>query len=376
VVVGGSAAGEGNVVSGNLGVGVLASDNDGVGSVLGNFIGVAPDGVSPMGNGSHGISTTGTSGPLVGNLTGASPEACTGGCNTIRFNGGAGISFPYGLARETIRGNRISDNVQLGIDLAVSGPTANDAGDASLPQNAPVLQVVLRGGTTSIQGAIETLASTLVNVDVFGNATQDASGFGEGDVYLGTTSCTTGVDGSCTWSLIVPSAPAFLTATATVTSRGTSEFAATFLDSDGDGFGDGFDVCPGVSNPDQIDDDFDGHGNVCDCAPNDGGSFAPVTEIAALTMETDKQTVSWPSQTQATGSGTLHQLLRGALSQLPVGSGPAEACVSSSSASSFTDSSVPAPGAGYWYVVRAKNACATSSYGNATSGPRVSSTCP
>jgi hypothetical protein len=246
----------------------------------------------------------------------------------------------------------------------------------SLPQNAPVLQVVARGGTnTSIQGAIETVPSVLVSIDVFGSDSIGPSGFGEGDVYLGTTSCNTGAGGSCTWSLLAPPAPAFLTATATVTSRGTSEFAAVFVDSDGDGFGDSFDVCPGVSNPDQIDDDFDGHGNICDCAPDDGGSFAPVTEIATLTMETDKQTVSWPSQTQATGSGTQHQLLRGALSALPVGSA-GETCVSSSPTASFTDVSVPSPGGGYWYVVRAKNACATSTYGNATSGPRVSSTCP
>ncbi len=375
LVVGGSLAGEGNVISGNQTVGVLASDNDGVGTVLGNLIGVAPDGVSPMGNGSHGISVTGFSGPIVGNLTGATPGACTGSCNVIRFNGGAGISFPYAFARETILGNRISDNTELGIDLASAGPTGNDAGDTSLPQNAPVIQVVIRAGSTSIQGTIQTVASTLVNVDVFGNGTPDPSGFGEGDVYLGTATCTTNIGGSCTWALVVSSAPAFLTATATVTSRGTSEFAATFLDSDGDGFGDTFDVCPGVSNPDQIDDDFDGHGNVCDCAPNDGGSFAPVTEIATLTMEPDKQTVSWPSQTQASGTGTLHQLLRGLTTQLPVG-GPSEACVASGPAGSFTDASLPPPGGAYWYVVRAKNACATSSYGNATAGPRVSSTCP
>ena len=234
---------------------------------------------------------------------------------------------------------------------------------------------MIRAGNTSIQGAIETLPSKLVNIDVFGNASVDPSGFGEGDVYLGTTTCITGVSGSCTWTLLVPSAPTYLTATATVTGRGTSEFAATFLDSDGDGFGDTFDVCPGISNPDQIDDDFDGHGNVCDCAPQDGGSFAPVTDIATLTMEPNKQTVSWPSQTEATGTGTQHQLLRGLTTQLPVG-GAFETCVSSSPASSFTDASLPPLGAAYWYVVRAKNACATSGSGDATAGPRVSSTCP
>ncbi|HET9300151.1 MAG TPA: hypothetical protein VFO11_09400, partial [Candidatus Polarisedimenticolaceae bacterium] len=61
--------------------------------------------------------------------------------------------------------------------------------------------------------------------------------------------------------------------------------------------------------------------------------------------------------------------------QRPVG-GAAETCVSSGPASSFTDASLPPLGAAYWYVVRAKNACATSSYGDATAGPRLSGTCP
>ena len=76
--VGGPNSGDGNVVSGNLGSGILAgNDNGGSCTVQGNLIGVAPDGVSPMGNGSHGVETT-SFGISVGGTTGVTPGACTG----------------------------------------------------------------------------------------------------------------------------------------------------------------------------------------------------------------------------------------------------------------------------------------------------------
>ena len=102
LVTGGANPGEGNVISGNLGVGILTGS--GGGSILGNLIGVAPDGVSAMGNGSHGISTSGTIGPIVGGLTGITPGACTGACNTIRFNAGSGIHLPAENGRQQIVG--------------------------------------------------------------------------------------------------------------------------------------------------------------------------------------------------------------------------------------------------------------------------------
>ena len=216
-----------------------------------------------------------------------------------------------------------------------------------------------------------------MSVDVFGSATADPSSYGEGDVWLGTAFVNLDTSGNGSWEVFAPSAPAVLTAVAITSGRGSSEFALNFLDADNDGFADGFDVCPQVANPDQIDDDVDGHGNVCDCAPSDPGAFATVSEVSGPTLGADKQTVSWVSQVAATGSGTVHQLLRGALGQFPVGSGASEVCLSTSSAASFVDASAPVAGSGYWYLVRAKNACGTGTYGTASGGsPRVSSTCP
>ena len=45
-------------------------------------------------------------------------------------------------------------------------------------------------------------------------------------------------------------------------------------DSDGDGTPDASDNCVNVINPYQIDGDGDATGDVCDCAPDEGGNSA------------------------------------------------------------------------------------------------------
>jgi len=41
------------------------------------------------------------------------------------------------------------------------------------------------------------------------------------------------------------------------------------------------------------------------------------------------------------------------------------------------DATVPAPGAGFYYLVRARNACAVGTYGTQTGGtPRTTAACP
>jgi len=79
---------------------------------------------------------------------------------------------------------------------------------------------------------------------------------------------------------------------------------------------------------------------------------------------------------------TEYDMVRGALSNLPVGPGGAgETCFPDLSGPSTSDASAPAAGTGYWYIVRGVNGACTElspgSYGNASSGiQRVTSTCP
>jgi len=89
-------------------------------------------------------------------------------------------------------------------------------------------------------------------------------------------------------------------------------------------------------------------------------------------------TLSWTSAAPTAGVATTHQLLRGPVGGLPVGSGGAEICLSAgTTAASLIDSDVPSAGAGFWYVVRAANSCGQGGYGTTSAGQnRASATCP
>jgi hypothetical protein len=158
--------------------------------------------------------------------------------NTVAFSEGNGVtvhSLVHGVA---IRGNRIRENGELGIDLigpTGGGVTPNDFGDvddgANHLQNFPVLGRVFTNGATLFVGG--GLASTPVQtfaIDFFDNPACDPSGFGEGAVYLGSKTVTTDAQGRvaflATFASPVP-AGHFITATATNLGLGeTSEFSA------------------------------------------------------------------------------------------------------------------------------------------------------
>src|SRR6185369_12092921 len=127
------------------------------------------------------ISVLGNNGPVIGGTVGLTPGACTGSCNAIRFNGSTGIRFANsGLA---VRANRISDNAGLGIDFGGLGPDPNDFPDLG-PRNFPTVTFAVYdsgSNTTTIQGTLKSTASTTFAIDVYGNATPDPSGYGEGD---------------------------------------------------------------------------------------------------------------------------------------------------------------------------------------------------
>jgi hypothetical protein len=212
-----------NVISGNNGWGVLIGGNVATAnSVLENFIGVSASGL-PMGNASHGV--------LV-----AAPNNSIGGANdgnTIAYNGGRGVAIsstgPYSGNR--IRENLIYSNGNLGIDLNLDGVTLNDLGDTdtgpNLLQNFPVLTSASTGG--AIVGTLNSTASTTFRVEFFSSPSCDSSGYGEGQVYLGSGNFAT--DGSGNIAVNLAAGPLTaghaITATATnLTTNDTSEFSA------------------------------------------------------------------------------------------------------------------------------------------------------
>ncbi len=127
-----------------------------------------------------------------------------------------------------------------------------------------------------------------------------------------------------------------------------------------------------------LDSDGDGAPNVNDCAPQDPGAFAIPAEVKGDRFGSDKRTYSWTSSVSSSGSATVHDVMRGALNEFPVGGGGAETCLASGIvASSIADATVPAPSSGLYYLVRGRNVCGTGTYGSATSGAqRTTSACP
>ena len=65
-----------------------------------------------------------------------------------------------------------------------------------------------------------------------------------------------------------------------------------------------------VGEPDADGDLF---GDVCDCAPADGGAFATPHEIAGLRPTANKTTLEWESDAGNSGVATVYDLLRGEL---------------------------------------------------------------
>jgi hypothetical protein len=72
-----------------------------------------------------------------------------------------------------------------------------------------------------------------------------------------------------------------------VYAAGGDQFTYTFNDSDGDGVCDEVDNCPAVCNPQQLDRDGDGLGDLCDPSPGCGGCNTPTCEQPCVTSRTN-----------------------------------------------------------------------------------------
>ena len=100
-------------------------------------------------------------------------------------------------------------------------------------------------------------------------------------------------------------------------------------------------------------------------------------EITGLSLYEDKVSISWDSAASTAGNSTVHDVLRSSMRQLPVGGGPSETCLGSTSASITSDSEFPQQGEGFSYLVRGRNAAGTGTYGFQSNGTeRITRACP
>ena len=212
-------------------------------SLIDNYIGVRPDGLTPAGNGAEGIAVTlaasntsiegnliGDSGAaaitlndtssgtaITGNVIGTdatgtldlgnaqgvwadtSGTATIGGPttaegNTIAYSTNDGVELQNSGLGITLLGNSIFSNGGLGIDAVAagdpaSGVTLNDVGDGDVGPNSLLNFPEVTSATTS--GPIVTLAGTFdvpagsYRFEIFTNPSgSDGSGFGEGETYV------------------------------------------------------------------------------------------------------------------------------------------------------------------------------------------------
>ena len=240
-----------NVISGNNGRGIFivgtAAQPTASTRVYGNYIGLAADGVTAIGNRLAGVTVSNSKQNLIGTIGGRNfiagqtdstsghgveitgidafsnmvqnnaigvntvgqprPNAgtgvviadgaignLTGGVapgegNLIAFNGVSGVRVLGNLSvSNSILGNSIHSNGELGIDLAGDGVTPNGPAGAvrvgpNELQNYPVIESVTAAGVATSRLAAR--ANATFRVEYFSSATPDPSAFGEGLTYLG-----------------------------------------------------------------------------------------------------------------------------------------------------------------------------------------------
>jgi hypothetical protein len=148
-------------------------------------------------------------------------------------------------------------------------------------------------------------------------------------------------------------------------------------DTDGDLVASSCDNCPTVANPGQGDGDGDGAGDACDCDPSNPGVQAIPAEVSGVAFSSTGSAIVWSSAAPGAGAATVHDVVRGNVGQLPVGSATATCVVSDLAGTSVTDVMVPASRGAFWYLVRGQNSCGTGSYGTTSAGAlRTTAACP
>lgn len=196
--IGGSSAGQGNVISGNNGSGIVVYtwwSSQSPLDIYGNKVGVSAAG-APLKNGGYGIVIGGPD-SAVGINVGDPSIAGTG--NVIAYNGSGGVSLRTQFTTgDDIRGNSIHDNTGKGIELQ---------GGANDNIVAPTIT-----GTSPVAGT----GCANCTIDVYSDSTD------EGSTYEGSATA----DGSGNWTFAGTPAGPYVTATATAVDRGTSEFSA------------------------------------------------------------------------------------------------------------------------------------------------------
>jgi len=232
--------GEGNLISGNLNSGlVLVGDNTHGNRIEANLIGTDITGLQPLPNGfGVGIGSSSHDNTIGGEDPGKG--------NVIAYNNAGGIivsfydyengwPYPHG---NSLLGNSIHDNANFGVwfpmtnhewDVVPNDVLDADSGPNGL-QSYPVIESASStANTTLVTGSLNGSAGTSFRIEFFSNPMRDASGYGEGQAYLGFSDQTADDQGNVSFAVTLPVGTpigSIITATATDPNGNTSPFSS------------------------------------------------------------------------------------------------------------------------------------------------------
>jgi len=248
LLVGGTTAGAGNIISANGLGGILIITNSqplSNDTVEGNLIGTDANGQATLGNTGDGVQISNGDGANAhDNLIGG---AAAGVGNIIAGNTGNGVSvFGPGAFNNRIQDNSIFANSGLGIDLGDDGVSTNahnDAANHNGPNelmNFPVITGANSSPTdTNVSGTLDTNTvggpypnGTTITLDFYASTAPDPTGYGQGQTWLGYRTLTVDGTGSMSFTFTglaaLPAGEGYVTATATDGAGNTSEFSLAF----------------------------------------------------------------------------------------------------------------------------------------------------
>jgi hypothetical protein len=213
--VGGTAAAAGNLISGNAGDGIFFFAG-GNNLVQGNRIGTDVTGTLALGNGGNGVDLSAGAHDIT--IGGAAP----GAGNVIAFNGHDGVLIDGG-DRNLVSRNSIFANAHLGVELLDHGN--NDQAAPELTSARVHRRPGAGGGDTTIKGTFTGQPATTYTLEFYADSGTPA----QGRQFLGSITVTLDKHGSARFSLSIGmelSPGEFVTATATDPNNNTSSFSA------------------------------------------------------------------------------------------------------------------------------------------------------
>lgn len=223
--IGGTMPGAGNIIAGNQNTAISVRLASAARTkIQGNWIGTNSSLAPNLGNQVFGILIDRADGVLIGGTA-------VGAGNVIANNGFIGILAENGNGNSVL-GNVIYGNAPLQLDIADQGPESNDALDpdsgGNFRQNFPIIRsAAFAGGNIALVATLASKPAQNFRIEFFQASACSPAGLGGANVVLGAQLVTTDASGFATANMSVPAAngSGVVTAIATAADGSSSEFS-------------------------------------------------------------------------------------------------------------------------------------------------------